>query len=151
LADDLEWELLGRHHGLPTSVLDFTTSPYVAAFFAFTGYSASATHASVWMLDRQVFAEQELPQVAILDDERHIRFNPRAQEQRGLFLKIKDVSRPVEDLLGTFLHRFDIPVEQRTIVLTELEEMTINARNLFRDLDAAARTAACRVLLLKEE
>src|SRR5215510_8715026 len=33
-GDDFEWMALMQHHGAPTRLIDFTWSPYVAAFFA---------------------------------------------------------------------------------------------------------------------
>src|ERR1035438_5269080 len=32
--DDFQWMALMQHHGAPTRLIDFTWSPYVAAFFA---------------------------------------------------------------------------------------------------------------------
>lgn len=150
---DSEWELLGRHHGLPTSVLDFTRSPYVAAYFAFAEPSPSdAEYASIWVLDRALFSSDSSQQVEIIDEEELIKFNPRAQEQQGLFLKMKEVG-PIENILTDCLERHDIPTgyEQRKVVLAALDAMLISAQRLFRDLDGAARTASVNVLVLGRE
>jgi len=46
--DDFQWLALMQHHGAPTRLLDFTWSPYVAAFFAL---ERATTQAAVWALN----------------------------------------------------------------------------------------------------
>jgi hypothetical protein len=48
LDDDFQWLALMQHHGAPTRLLDFTWSPYVAAFFAL---ERATTAAAVWALN----------------------------------------------------------------------------------------------------
>lgn len=146
----LEWELLGRHHGLPTSVLDFTRSPYVAAYFAFWETQPKETvTGAIWSIDRQVFADEGLlPELVLIDEDEAVRYNVRAIEQEGLFVKIKDSTRPLASLLGRYLHKHTIPTDNREQILAALSSMRITARNLFRDLDGAARSA-CNVTLIK--
>lgn len=142
------WELLGRHHGLPTSVLDFTRSPYIATWFAMESVPPNCPRfASIWMLDRELFDESGLPQVVLLDDEDSIRFNPRAHSQQGLFLRVKDISKGLpERLLVKALTRHDIPAMERSKILGMLEDMTITARTMYNDLSSAARAASSRIL-----
>src|SRR5215472_10657179 len=46
--DDFQWMALMQHHGAPTRLIDFTWSPYVAAFFALERTTADGV---IWALN----------------------------------------------------------------------------------------------------
>jgi len=139
------FELLARHHGVPSPLLDWSESPYIASFFAFDGaVVALRSSVSIWVLDRA-----KLPLISggvdLIDDRELIRFNRRALEQRGLFTRITTIRVPAADLLAGALTKVIIPSSSKHVALADLDEMGINAASLFSDLDGAARTARYRL------
>ena len=63
MRDDQKLWALGQHNGLPTRLLDWTTSPYVAAFFAFQlgpGAAQEFSHVAIWALhlDNRVWSKE---------------------------------------------------------------------------------------------
>ena len=135
-------ELLARHQGLPSALMDWTESPYVAAFFAFADCTdADGSQVALWMLDRTQIAKA--PEVEIIDDYSLLRFNERAIRQRGIFVRL-GTGKPLEQLVSGALTKVLIPARQYQAALTELDEMTINATYLFPDMEGAARTARFR-------
>lgn len=50
--DQPEWLSLIQHYGGPTRLLDFTRSPYVAAFFALESATAESSSCAVWAIDK---------------------------------------------------------------------------------------------------
>lgn len=139
------FELLARHHGVPSMLLDWSESPYIASFFAFEGAGvAPQSSIAIWVFDTAMFVPRP-GDVELIVDQILLRENRRALRQRGLFTRISTVIEPLEELLAGALTKLVIPASSKALALADLDEMGMNAATLFADLDGAARTAGARM------
>ena len=149
---------LGQHHGLPTPLLDWTESPYVAAFFAFADaleaerYRPRATHVRIFALTREFVVNSSPASVVLPYTSPYVasleispRLNQRLQAQQGRFL-VTNVAN-LERLLGgmqagrekPLLHAVDVPISVAREALEDLAFMGVTAATLFPGLDGICR------------
>jgi hypothetical protein len=161
-----EWWALGQHFGLATPLLDWTRSPFAAAYFAFDEIGSEPTKHRVvcgldqravklrsdQLLDEQSFEKGRPPVIEFVDpmsDE-----NQRLVSQSGLFTRAP-IGIPVEqwvkrEFRGSpypVLLRIKIPDSDRLGCLRTLNRMNINHVSLFQDLAGASRSTNLKLEL----
>lgn len=142
----------GQHYGLPTRLLDWTYSLYIAAFFAFCD-EASCSHAAIWIINSEHEIWQGRYGVSI--EKSSVAENERQKYQYGIFTRNNTVNSTLEEYVNECakvsnvdgaLYKVILPTAEREVVLHDLEMMGINYYNLFRGLDGCAKATVLKVL-----
>lgn len=172
LDDTFRCLAIMQHHGAPTRLLDFTKSPYVAAFFAL---QRAESEAAVWAINtpelhdtgpvdapeltrQRVHPQRGENMAEYFLSGRHCivwagepyEMNRRLIAQSGTFVVPGVIDRPVEEILARsypaperLLHKITLdPTTVRTEAMRALYRMNITNATLFPDLDGLARSIA---------
>ncbi len=160
LKNDNDWWALGQHNGLSTPLLDWSKSPFVAAFFAFASSVKSSTSLREIVGISQITFEWKSNEIKKshksssrppiiefiepLSDE-----NARLVNQSGLFTR-SPTGVDIESWVKKNFSKDDdrvrmwkmlIPEKEREIILCSLNRMNINYSTLFPDLFGASECA----------
>ncbi len=160
---------LGQHYGLPSPLLDWSSSAYVAAFFAAES-AAEKIHAenrreletlkqrfAIFAIRQRCGAHWERMKVDFISDTEPL--NRRIRPQLGYFTITNSSDEPLEQIIGSycakhrglsmedFLVKFTLPYSAALAALRDLESMDITPRRIYADLTGVCRAATQRLRL----
>ncbi|MEO1172999.1 MAG: FRG domain-containing protein [Myxococcota bacterium] len=152
--DDWAWLTIAQHHGLPTRLLDWTSNPLVALWFAVESPAEDGENGIVWMLEPP--DSMVLTQGSLADKDplglmyspcfRPADFTERVVAQQGWFtLHQYYATYGFVEMQRSFyyakhLTKFEIPAAKFSEFRFTLDMLGINRAALFPGLDGLCRT-----------
>ncbi len=147
---------VAQHYGLPTRLLDWSRSPYVAAFFAFSEaltkpLSDDCPMVAIWAIDTTHGIWSRENGVELMDVP--TRVDQRIRNQGGLFTHAVAAMASIEEYLMTMapreraLSRFLVPRSEATTAIADLAAMDIHPARMFPGYEGCVRAAMAAVTI----
>lgn len=160
--NDWEWLVVGQHHGLPTRILDWSFSPYVALWFALEKSHEKNSAPEVWAFspEKSDFIDS-LSDTSPFQGSRTKIFEtdfkiPRVREQKGCFTLFKYIDKktsgfvPLErnSKVRKNICRVRVSVRNSGEMLEAIERKGIKSSNLFPDIDKVVKSIKLKIFNL---